>query len=315
MQIIQLEYLIALDTYRSVDQAAESCFVSQSVLRKQINKLEKELGVVLFERKIPGKPIYPTPIGVLIIEQSRVILQEIRKIKDIIKDEDDIPSGELRVGIIPTLAQYLVPFFLGHYATNYPQVNLYIEELLTDDIISKLRSGSLDAGLCSTPLKLEGIIEKPLFYERMMLYVSLDHPFFDRDKIKLNEINTEDLWLLQEGNTFRNQVMLLLDKKQSNEEINRQPFERSSIENLKLTIEQQYGITILPELATLNLHSEQKKMVKRIISPKPVREISLVTHQSCLKFKLIDTLFKEILAHIPEKMKDEKRGMIVPVRF
>jgi LysR family transcriptional regulator, hydrogen peroxide-inducible genes activator len=315
MQLIQLEYLLALDTYRSIDQAAEACFVSEAVFRKQIKKLENELGRALFEKKVPDKPIYPTPIGVLIIEQSRLILQEVKRMKDIIQDEEDLPSGELRLGIIPTLAQYLVPYFIGHYAANFPQVNLYIEELLTDDIITKLRSGALDAGLCSTPLKLEGIFERPLFYERMLLYVSVDHPFFDRDKIKLNEISTEDLWLLQEGNTFRTQVMMLLDKKQSNEEINRQPFERSSIENLKYTIEHQYGITILPELATLDLQPEQKKMVKRIISPKPVREISLITHQSCLKFKLIETLYKEIATNVPEKMKDEKRGLIVPVRF
>lgn len=170
-------------------------------------------------------------------------------------------------------------------------------------------------GLASTPLKVEGIIERPLLYERMMLYVSQDHPFYDRDKIKVNEIGTEELWLLQEGNSFRNQVMLLLDKKQSVDDANKQPFERSSIENLKRTIESQYGITVIPELATLNLSADQKKHVKRMVSPKPTREISLITHQSSLKFRLVDALYQEILACVPEKMKDPDRGMIIPVRF
>jgi LysR family hydrogen peroxide-inducible transcriptional activator len=206
-------------------------------------------------------------------------------------------------------------FFLSGYAKQYPQVHVFIEELLTDDIISKLRSGSLDVGLAATPLKIEGIVERPMFYERMMLYVSSDHPFFDRDKIKLNEISTEDLWLLQEGNTFRSQVLLLLDKRSAADDAMREPYERSTIENLKSTIESQYGITILPELATLTLSSEQRKHLKRIVAPKPCREISLITHQSCLKFRLIESLFKKITESVPEKMHNPGRGMVVPVRF
>lgn len=314
MQLLQLEYLVALDTYRSLDSTAEACFIKPATLRRQIKLLEKELNKAIFVRQASNLWT-PTPLGILVIEQARVVLHEIRRISDIIKDEESEPRGELRLGIIPTLAQYLLPYFLNVFASRYPQVNLYIEELLTDEIISKLRGGSLDVGLASTPLKVEGIIERPLLYERMMLYVSQDHPFYDRDKIKVNEIGTEELWLLQEGNSFRNQVMLLLDKKQSVDDANKQPFERSSIENLKRTIESQYGITVIPELATLNLSADQKKHVKRMVSPKPTREISLITHQSSLKFRLVDALYQEILACVPEKMKDPDRGMIIPVRF
>lgn len=314
MLLSQLELLIALDTYRNLDTAAEACFISRHTLRRQLLRMEKELGHTLYTRS-SNSMLMPTALGVLVTEQARVVLHELSRIHDIVKDEEQEPRGELRVGIIPTLAQYLMPFFLSTYAKQYPQVHLYIEEFLTDEIISKLRSGVLDVGLVATPLKVEGILERPMFYERMMLYVSSDHPFFDRDKVKLNEINTEDLWLLQEGNTFRNQVLMLLDKRPAVDDTMREPYERSNIENLKQTIENQYGITVLPELATLSLTADQRKHLKRIVAPKPCREISLITHQSCLKFRLVETLFRQIVESIPEKMRNTGRGVVVPVRF
>jgi LysR family transcriptional regulator, hydrogen peroxide-inducible genes activator len=163
MTITQLEYIVAVDTHRHFAKAAEQCFVTQPTLSMQIQKLEETLGSKIFDRS--KQPVIPTEIGEEIIQQARIILNEVKKIDQLISDKQGILKGELKIGIIPTLAPYLLPLFLQPFLKKYPDVTIKVKEMTTDIIVEKLKTGRIDAGLLVTPLQEASIKEYPLFYE------------------------------------------------------------------------------------------------------------------------------------------------------
>lgn len=164
MTFVQLEYIIAVDTWRHFATAAEHCFVSQPTLSMQIQKAEKELGVKIFDRS--KQPVIPTEMGRELIEQARKIMAEKKRMDEMVNAKKGILSGELRMGIIPTLAPYLLPLFVQQFTKKYPLVKLIINEMMTDQIISRLRDGKIDMGILVTPLQENGIKEYPLFLRR-----------------------------------------------------------------------------------------------------------------------------------------------------
>src|ERR1700761_8672651 len=170
MTLVQFEYAVAVDTYRSFVLAAEKCFVPQPTLSMQVQKLEDTLGVKIFDRS--KQPVTPTEIGVEIIAQARVLLSESEKIKEIISDRQRELSGELKIGIIPTVAPYILPKILRGFIEKYPQVKLIVSEQTTEQIIQQLKLGMIDCGILSTPLKESGLTEIPVFYENFVAYVS-----------------------------------------------------------------------------------------------------------------------------------------------
>jgi LysR family hydrogen peroxide-inducible transcriptional activator len=208
ISLIQLEYIVAVDTYRHFVTAAEKCFVTQPTLSMQVKKMEEELGVIIFDRT--KQPVETTDIGIRIVEQARVILHESAKIRDIIQDHFDTVSGELKIGIIPSLAPYLLPLFIGSLAKKYPDLEIQVKELITDEVVEELKKGLIDVGIIVTPLKEEGILEKPLFYEGIKIYTNPQHSFIKQMEIDLNEIESPDIWLLSQGHCFRHQVGQLL---------------------------------------------------------------------------------------------------------
>ena len=202
--IQQLEYIIALDNYGSFSQAAVHCHVTQPTLSMQVKKIEEELGVIIFDRS--KKPLKATIEGETILAQARIILQEVNVLKEHVSSDKGTTSGTLNIGIIPTLAPYIVPIFLGNFLRKYPDVKVQIKELKTEEITDALRKEKIDFGILATPLREQGIHEHPLFYEKLICYTDGELAEKYRNRIDINEILSHKIWLLSEGNCFRNQV-------------------------------------------------------------------------------------------------------------
>jgi LysR family hydrogen peroxide-inducible transcriptional activator len=309
MTLTQLEYVIAVDDFGSFSRAAEKCFVTQPTLSMQIQKLEDELSVQIFDRT--KKPIKTTPIGQEIIEQARQNVQGMERIRELVTEHNREIKGHLRVGIIPTLAPYLLPLFLTSFIQKYPQVHVSIEEYISEQIIQKLKQNWLDVGILVTPLDDPSITEIPLFYEQFHAYISTHHPLTHQHIIELENLDIDDMLLLSEGHCFREQVVNICPDKQRHDWKAQIRFESGSLETLKRIIEQDYGYTLLPELALQNITVENKKYIKELSDPKPIREVSLILHRGILKRNLIEALREHILASIPEPLKDKNRGNIV----
>lgn len=311
MNLQQLEYIKAVDTHRHFVKAAKACYVTQATLSMMIQKLEDELGVKIFDRS--KQPVVPTEIGEKIIAQARRVLSERDKISNLIEDERGIVSGELRLGIIPTLAPYLLPLFLKEFGQAYPQVKLIISEHTTNAITELLKAAKLDAAILATPLSDASIHEQPLFYEKYFLYVSAKEKGFDKQYVLPKHIDINRLWLLEEGHCMRAQILNLCELKKQHEAEETLHYEAGSIETLKNIVDKNFGITIIPELATANLSAAQVKRLRYFKPPTPVREISIVTHREYLKTKLIDALKETIVAAIPQEMRSSKRKEVLPV--
>jgi LysR family hydrogen peroxide-inducible transcriptional activator len=311
MTLTQLEYIVALDTHRHFVLAAEKCFVTQPTLSMQIQKLEEELGIKIFDRT--KQPVIPTEIGSTIIAQARVALREANMIRQLISDQKDTMTGELRIGIIPTLAPYLLPSLFKHMREKYPQLNLIIKETITEEVISDLKSNRLDCGLVVTPLNDPSIKEYVLFYEELFVYVSKKNALYDKKYVLADDIDPDQLWLLEEGHCFRSQVLNLCELRKSSDFHFK--YETGNIETLKRMVDKSDGITILPELAVMEFNASQMKLVKRLKAPSPAREVSLVTHRDHIKTKHIQTLKEEILNIVPKQMQKLHSKKVVEINY
>jgi LysR family hydrogen peroxide-inducible transcriptional activator len=311
MTFVQLEYIIAVDTWRHFAKAAEQCFVTQPTLSMQIQKLEEELDVKIFDRS--KQPVVPTETGAEIIEQARTILSGKNGLLETIQNKKGILTGELRIGIIPTLAPYLLPLFIQPFTKKYPEVRLVVHEMMTELIISRLREGKIDAGILVTPLQEAGIKEFILFYEELMAYVSRKNEAYEKTYILPQDIDPNKLWLLEEGHCFRSQIVNLCELRKISRENSHFDYEAGSIETLRRMVEMNDGITIIPELATLDMPLKQTQLIRHFKKPSPMREVSLVVHRNFVKKRLIDVLRQEILATVPEKVRKNKTPNVVPV--
>lgn len=311
MTLIQLEYIVALDTYRHFAQAADKCFVTQPTLSMQIQKLEEELGVKIFDRT--KQPVIPTEMGAGIIAQARITLREAHMIQQMIDDQKDTLSGELKIGIIPTLAPYLLPPLYKAMWEKYPKLNLVIKESITEDLIHELKNNRLDCGMVVTPLNDASIKEDVLFYEELFVYVSKKNALSNKKYVLANEIDPNQLWLLEEGHCFRSQVLNLCELRQRSDFHFK--YETGNIETLKRMVDKSDGITILPELAVMEFNKSQLKLVKRLKQPSPAREVSLVTHRDHIKTKLIKTLREEIVNIVPAQMQKLQHKKVVDITY
>jgi LysR family hydrogen peroxide-inducible transcriptional activator len=313
MTLVQLEYIIAVDTWRHFAVAANHCFVTQPTLSMQIQKLEEELEVKLFDRS--KQPVVPTETGAEIIEQARKVLAERNVLLENLQYKKGILTGELRIGIIPTLAPYLLPLFIQPFTKKHPGVKLIVNEMMTELIISRLREGKIDAGILVTPLQENGIREHILFYEEMMAYVSKKNAVYEKTYLLPQDIDPNKLWLLEEGHCFRSQIVNLCELRKISKESSHFEYEAGSIETLRRMVELNDGITIIPELATLDMPSRQTQLIRHFRRPVPMREVSLVVHRNYVKEKLIEVLKEEILQKVPEKIRKNKSQNIVPVEL
>ncbi|RZT97260.1 LysR family hydrogen peroxide-inducible transcriptional activator [Ancylomarina subtilis] len=307
--LTQLEYIVAVDTHRHFATAADSCFITQPTLSMQIKKLEEFLDITIFDRS--KQPIIPTDVGIQIIEQARIILGESKKIDEIVKNHRDTVEGSLKIGIIPTLAPFLLPMFIGDYIRNYPDVKVEVEEMVSDDIVSALKKDLLDVGVFVTPLKDDKIKEVPLFYEEMMIYANKDHEILKQEVIEVKDIATSEIWMLGDGHCFRNQVINLCEMHSMQHQELPFEFESNSLETLMKIIDREGGFTLIPELATQYMSAEKLKQVKSFTNLHPLREVSLVYSRHYSKNKLLNLLGEHIKKMIPTAYLEKNRGTIV----
>ncbi|MEX2596264.1 MAG: LysR substrate-binding domain-containing protein [Salibacteraceae bacterium] len=295
-----MNYLIALDRYQNFSKAAEHTYVSQPTLSMQVKKLENDLGVTIIDRS--KQPLKFTAIGEEILKQAKLALTELRMIDNLVAESKGELSGDLLVGVIPTIAPYLVPLFLGSFLKQYPKINLKLSEYKTDEIINKLERDELDVGLLSTPLKRSSIIEEPLFYEKLLSYTDDKVNEAYGNRISIDDILKYKLWVLSEGNCFRNQSFNLCEVDQTQHRSLELTYESGSIETLIRLVDREGGTTIIPELALDTLSSQQIDHVKFIGEENPVREISTVSRRRGLKVKMIKVLRSTIKESLPKNV-------------
>lgn len=307
--LTQLEYIVAVDTYRHFGKAAEHCFITQPTLSMQIKKLEEDLEIIIFDRS--KQPLIPTDVGQRIIEQARIVLKQSEEINNIVKDHKNKVSGLLRVGIIPTLAPYLLPIFIGKYKKKYPNIFIKVVEQTTENIVNLLQKDLIDVGILVTPLKEEKINEKPIFYEEMLIYANAGHKLHKQKEITLQDIATPEIWLLSDGHCFRDQVINLCSFLGTADSKLPFHFEAGSLETLMNIIDREGGITLIPELAKDGMSAQRLSNVESFTSFKPLREVSLVYSRHFAKHKLINLLWREISEDVPPIMQDKERGTVV----
>ncbi|MGQ1908875.1 hydrogen peroxide-inducible genes activator [Marinifilum sp. RC60d5] len=310
--ITQLEYIVAVDTYRHFATAADKCFITQPTLSMQIKKLEEFLEVTVFDRS--KQPIIPTDIGERIIEQARIVLAETKKVNEIIKDHKNTIEGNLKIGIIPTLAPFLLPMFIGDYIREYPAIKVEVEEMVSEDIMKSLKKDQIDVGIFVTPAKDDKILENPLFYEEMMIYAHKDHYLLKQSNIDVKDIATPEIWMLGDGHCFRNQVVNLCEMHNLQHQELPFEFESNSLETLMKIVDREGGFTLIPELAVQYLPEEKKNQVKRFSNLHPLREVSLVYSRHYTKNKLLNLLGKHIQNIVPKSLLNKERGTIVEWR-
>jgi len=313
MTITQLEYVIAVDTYKNFAEAARHCYVTQPTLSMQIKKLEEEMDILIFDRS--KKPVLTTDIGQKLISQAKLGLRELKKIPELVEAQEEEVKGILRIGIIPTLSPYLLPRFITKFIKDYPDIHLVFEELLSDQIAEKLNNDLIDVGILVSPLEDKNLLEHPMFYESFVLYISTTHPLTSRGEVNFEDLDIKDMWLLKEGHCFRSQTINICTEQVLKEQVDSPlRFESGSLETLKKIVEQDFGYTLLPELSINGMTDIQKQRIKYFKDPQPVREVSLVTHRSYLKKKLIKLLENAILESIPEHLKEKGQRPVIAWR-
>ena len=286
MTITQLKYVLAVAEYKNFTLAAEKCFVTQPTLSMQIQKVEEELGIQIFDRT--KKPIQLTEIGHKIVTQSKNIVNEADRIQDIVDQQKGFVGGEFRLGIIPTIMPTLLPMFLKNFIKKYPKVKLIIEELNTEDIIFKLNNGHLDASIAAKPLNEEKIKEVVLYFEPFVAYIPENHIASSKKEIEISDLNMDEILLLQDGHCFRDSVLNIC--KSNNIENNNFQLESGSFETLIKLADEGLGTTLLPYLHTLDMVEKNKLKLRHFIEPKPAREVSLIYPKNELKIHIIDAL-------------------------
>jgi LysR family hydrogen peroxide-inducible transcriptional activator len=311
MTLTQLEYIKALADHGSFVAAAEACFVTQPTLSMQIKKLEDDFGVQIFDRN--EQPVRLTPMGELILERAAIILHEAGALKEMVKGERLALSGTLRVGIIPTLAPFLVPLFIGKFLKMHTKVELHLTEFTTEEIIHRLKQNQLDCGILATPLEEANLREFPVFYEAFVGYVSEKNKLFKKNTLVPADLTADETWVLHEGHCFRNQVLNICKFKGGGDH-SRLHYESGSIETLKRMVETESGMTILPELAIKGFDKKEMNRVRYFRSPEPVREVSVVTNRYFVKERLLQALREAISNVVPEKMRSKGRNKAVSIQ-
>ncbi len=307
MNLQQLDYITAVDTHRHFERAAEACFVTQATLSAMIKKLEQELDVILFDRS--KQPVVPTEAGKAIIEQARTVLKETQVLKQLSQQRKSGTSGELRIGVIPTVAPYLLPLFLTGFLKKHPAVKLKIVEQTTEHLLKLLSSDKIDVAIMATPLAEKGFAETRLFYEEFKVYVADGNRSLKKKYILAEDIDISKLWLLEEGHCLRSQVLNLCEIQKQQAIAHHLDYETGSIESLLKITEMNGGITIVPHLATIDFGKREKEKLRHFKPPVPVREISLITYRHFVKKGLLQVLEKEIVEavkpHLNKKIEPD----------
>ncbi|WP_339611524.1 LysR substrate-binding domain-containing protein [uncultured Planktosalinus sp.] len=291
MTITQLKYVLMVAEHKNFTKAAEKTFVTQPTLSMQIQKLEEELDILIFDRST--KPLRLTTVGQQIVEQARKIVNEANRMQDIVDQQKGYIGGDFKLGIIPTVMPTLLPMFLKLFTKKHPKVQLKIEELNTEECIQKLNEGNLDAAIAATPLVNENILERVIYYEPFVAYITENHRLFSKKEITVEDLDLEDILLLEDGHCFRDGVINLCNASKNKNTDNFQ-LESGSFETLIKLSNEGLGMTLLPYLHTLDIKDSEKKYLRYFKEPSPAREVSIIQHKSELKPQIVDALYKVI---------------------
>ena len=297
MTLQQLQYIVAVADMGQFSRAAKACHVTQPTLTTMVRKLEDELEVTLFDRRT--SPIQPTPDGEALLAQARVVLREAAQMKALVKELRTGTTGTCRIGIIPTLAPYLLPLFLARFADEHPQAKLMIDERRTSRILAGLRTAELDIGILAGPLDDDDLEVIPLFREPFLAYLPSGHPLLKQRRVERKDLRKAPLWVLSEGHCLRDQTLDICQHPSSagHENI---VYSTGSIETLKRMVNSGSGLTLVPELST----DPGEANVRRFTAPEPVREIVLAVRKPFVRRKAIEALTKAIRSAIPARLRN-----------
>jgi len=298
VNLAQLKYVVALDEHRHFFRAARSCGVTQPTLSTQLAKLEHELGVKIFDRD--RRPVEPTDLGRQIVDQARRVLREAGRFEELIMEAREVVAGDLRVGVLPTLAPYLLPRFVADLSRRHPGISLAVEELVTDQILEGLEADRLDIGVIATSEKKRGLIERKLFEEPFVGYLAPGHPLLERHRLRREDLEIDDLWILHEGHCFRDQILELCEDLRR-EGVRRRSvtFRSGNLGTLKQMVDSSGGMTLLPGLAVDGLKGAERKRVRHFVEPAPVRTVRLLRGKTYLKRSRIEAFTSVLLEALP----------------
>lgn len=297
----QLEYLLSVDTHRHFGRAAKACHVTQPTLSAGLAKLEAELGVVLFDRSM--QPIVPTSDALAVIEQARLVIAEFAKISVLASNASKEIAGKLLIGVIPTLSSYLIPLFLEEFASAYPKLHIEIREMTTGEITEALSRESIDVGVLALPVDVPTLQSIALFNEPFYLYVHDHHVYAKRKSIDPTELDGREMWLLEEGHCFRNQVLKACKLRGKRPALANVRFESGSLETLKRLVARGLGYTLVPHLAIAESgESDESAKIIKFTKPMPAREIGLIFRRLQLKRPAIAALATSIKKNLPRSL-------------
>jgi LysR family hydrogen peroxide-inducible transcriptional activator len=302
MTITQLEYALAVQKHGSFAAAARHCFVTQPTLSIQIQKLEEEFGIRIFQRS--QNPVQSTPEGIIFLEHAASILQQARNLRQSMEKLRGEIRGELILGIIPTIAPYLLPLFLDDFLRRYPAISLKVREITTGEIVQGLHKGTLHAGILATPLGDALLTEIPLYYEELLGFIAPDNPLLEKEFLEPGDISCQRLWMLEEGHCMRSQILNLCAIATGNIQTWRFEYSSGSLETLRHLVMRYGGATIIPQLACLSMDEKQKSLLRKFINPSPVREIGLILHKEYADPAVTEALSSSIRQAVPATMHE-----------
>ena len=305
--IQQLEYILAVDTYRHFAKAAEHCRVTQPTLSMMIQKLEDELGVKLFDRNT--QPVSPTPAGRKVIDQARVVLYQTSLIKEIVNEEEQSLKGTFRLAVLPTIAPYLLPRFFQQLSEKHPDLDIRIKEMQTAPTLKALIEGRIDAAIIANQPTENLLQGETLYYEQFYAYIARNENLFKKNLVRSSDVSGERLWLLDEGHCFRDQLMRFCQMEKV--KLRQATYQLGSLETFMRMVEGGNGITFIPELAIYQLSDQQKELIRPFAIPRPAREIVWVTRKDFIRHTLANLLIRNIKEHIPQAMLSLQAGLKV----
>ncbi|HHV41009.1 MAG: hydrogen peroxide-inducible genes activator [Bacteroidales bacterium] len=301
MTLQQLQYIVALDRYRHFVKAAEACRVSQPTLSTMVARLEEALDVKIFDRT--KQPIEPTPLGTEVIRQAHKILQQSRELQDLVQKGKENLETRFNLAVIPTVAPYIIPEFITHFKKDFPKTEVKVSEMRTEEIIRNIKDAKVDIGLLATPLLDQDLLEIPLYYEKFVAYVSPSDNNYSKENLMASELPLQHLWVLQEGHCLRDQIFNFCTP---DAPADKQIYEAGSIDNLIRIIDTNGGYTLIPQLHIPMLNQEQLQHIRPVISPPPVREISLVVYKDFYREALLNAVADTVKQIIPSGMLDTR---------
>jgi LysR family hydrogen peroxide-inducible transcriptional activator len=305
--LTQLRYALAVEEHRHFGKASRACEVTQPTLSQQLQKLEDEVGVILFDRT--KKPILPTPEGARFLEQARIVLREQEKLLNVARQSRaGMLTGDFKLAVIPTVASDLLPLMLKPFAQTHPGVSLFVEEMKTETILSELANDRLDGAILATPIAGTDLKVHPLYYEPFYVYLSGGHALLKRSEISRDQLDAAEMWLLQDGHCFKDQVVNYCALPRAGEAaLGNVHFQSGSLETLRRMVQSSQGHTLIPAMMAFSIRKQERDAhVRAFKAPSPAREISLIYRRDHWKLAILRALEETIAANLPPSIRQHR---------